>query len=299
MKTLKLSTKPYIYNVDNVNVIKINLLYPVKIQSKNIDLYKLLLASRIIASSSKKYNKIDLFDKALNKNLIIKYSVNYVRFDKELFISVDYTIPKEGLIEEYNIEEAIKLLYECIYNPDVNANKFSGEIFDWNRDILLNDVMKKINNIYDLTVDETINSIDTNHKYFFSREDRIKLVQDTNASNVYEYYKKNVLNNKFVTFIYGKIEDEKRILEIFNKYFKQDYYEFNIKVHIYNFMPFKQYEDKVIYTRYNQSVISQVYQIENIKKEDSEILRMLYYFLSSRENDLLFNKLRNEYNLIY
>ena len=36
-----------------------------------------------------------------------------------------------------------------------------------------------------------------------------------------------------------------------------------------------------------------------MKEKDVHVLRMLYYFLNSRENALIFGTLRNKYNLVY
>ncbi len=299
MKNLKLSTRPYIYNVDNVNIITFFIMFPIKVESKYMDLFKMRLASKVVASSSKKCTSLDAFDKVLNKNLVIRYLVDYIRLDKEIFITFDFTIPKEGLIADYNMEEAIKVLYDCIFNPSVKNNKFTKEVFDWNKDKMLNNLKQEINNIYELTNYELYNILDPKHKVFFSREEKIKLVEDTNASNVYEYYKKNIIDNKFITFIYGKIDDKKRLLDLYNKYFKQKYYDFNMGIHMYNLLPFKEYKNKTMKTKYWQSSLSYIYQIVNCKMSDINKLTMLYYFLRSRENDLIFDKLRNEYNLVY
>ena len=299
MKKIRLNTNPYIYNIDNVNVIKIKLLYPVKIKPRYLDIYKLHIMRTLMGSSSKKYNEIDLFNKVLDKNLVIKYGVSYKRFDNELFISVNYTIPKEGLVDNYNIENTFKLLYEFIYNPDVEDNKFTEKNFNWKKTAMLNNLKQEINNIYDLSVKEIDDFLDPDCKHFIHKEERIKLLEETTPENVYKYYEKNIKNNRFISFIYGKIDDKDKILELFNKYFNQKEYNFDIDVQIFRFIPFLDYQEKKIETKYNQSVIYHVYQVQNIKEKDEPILRMLYYFLYNKENALIFDTLRTNYNLVY
>ena len=299
MKKIRLSTIPYIYKVDNVNVIRVKLLYPVAIESRYTDVYKLNLMNKILGNSSKKYNEIDIFSEVMNRNLVIKYKVGYTRFDNELFITVNYVVPKEGLIDGFNLEDSFKLLYELIYNPDVGDKKFNEKNFTWNKDVMLNNMKQDINNIYDLSVEEIDNFFDPDCIHFIHREERIELLEKTNPKNVYEYYEKNIKNNKFISFIYGAIDNKERVLKAFNKYFKQEKYDFDIDVEPYRFIPYSDYQEKEIETKYNQSVIYQVYQVEKMKEKDVHVLRMLYYFLNSRENALIFGTLRNKYNLVY
>ena len=68
MKKIKLSTIPYIYKVKDVKVLRINILYPVKIKSRYTDVYKLNLMNRMLSSFNKKYNEINIFLKELKKN---------------------------------------------------------------------------------------------------------------------------------------------------------------------------------------------------------------------------------------
>ena len=58
MKKIKLSTIPYIYKVKDVKVLRINILYPVKIKSRYTDVYKLNLMNRMLSSFNKKYKII-------------------------------------------------------------------------------------------------------------------------------------------------------------------------------------------------------------------------------------------------
>ncbi len=299
MKNIKISTKPYVYKIDNVNVIRVNLLYPVQVEPRYLDTYKLRLMNNIMGKSSKKYNEIDIFNKVLDKNLVIRYKIGYFRFVNELFITVQYAIPKEGLIDDFDIDEAFKLLHELLYNPDVSSKKFNSKNFNWSKDIMLNQMKQEINNIYDLSEEETRLFFDPESKYYIHKDEAIKLVEQTTPENVYEYYEKNIKNNKFISFIFGAINDEDKILKTFNKYFKQEECLLNIKAEEFNYIPYTDYQEKEIKTKYNQSVISQIYQVERIKEKDEITMRMLFDFLYSKENALIFSTLRNKYHLVY
>ena len=299
MKKIKLSTIPYIYKVKNVKVLRINILYPVKIKSRYTDVYKLNLMNRMLSSFNKKYNEINIFLKELKKNLIIKYDVGFNRYDNELFITVNFVIPKEGIVDNYSLEKSFEFLHDLLYNPDASNGEFSEKNFSWNKNVALNNLKREINNIYDLSIEEIDNFFDPNNEYFIHRKERIDLVEKTNAKNVYDYYEKNIKNNKYITFITGAIDDEKKVLELYNKYFYQEEYHFDIEVDLHRLIPYKDYQEKRINTKYNQSVIYQIYQVKNIKEKDLNIMKMLYYFLYSKENNLIFSVLRTEYNLVY
>ena len=117
MKKIKLSTIPYIYKVKDVKVLRINILYPVKIKSRYTDVYKLNLMNRMLSSFNKKYNEINIFLKELKKNLIIKYDVGFNRYDNELFITVNFVIPKEGIVDNYSLEKSFEFLHDLLFSP--------------------------------------------------------------------------------------------------------------------------------------------------------------------------------------
>ena len=299
MKKIKASTKPYIFNIPDVKEIRIQLFYPVEKDGRFLDRYKYSIMKNIMGSSSKKYNEIDLFIKEINKNLIIYYKFGIVKYKNRFFIEVHYSFPKEGLIEDYDIENAFKLLYEVLYNPDVTGRKFNKKNFDWFKDILMNRLIQEANTIYDVADEEIDNLFDPDSKYFVHKKDRIELLKATTQENVYEYYEKTIKNNKFISFIFGAIDDKDKILRLFNKYFKQKEYEFNLDVDINWLIPFNSYREKTIRTEYNQSVIYQIYQVEGMNEKDSDSLRMLYFFLNSSENALIISTLRLKHNLVY
>lgn len=50
-------------------------------------------------------------------------------------MNIVFAIPEEGIIDDFNMEEAIKFLYNTIYKPNVNNNEFDLEQFNWEKNI--------------------------------------------------------------------------------------------------------------------------------------------------------------------
>lgn len=291
------ATNPKFIQVKETNRTIIKIIFYSKY--KRQDSVKNKLMSRMLTSCNANYRTYKEFEKKKDELLIMEYWVENVKYNDICITIFNLTIPKEGIISSFKLEEAIKFFYDSIFNPCIIDEEFETNQFNWEKSFLYDKEKDYPRNIYQYLDEEVIKIVNEKEKTYIAHEEYMDMIKQATPKNVYQYYQKAIKNNSFITYICGNVDNKDKLLKIYNKYFKQE--KENIKIDINCFKPLKieNYKENVITTKYNQSVLVLFYQIENFTKKEQIILETLYFFLSSRENDLLFNNLRNKHNLIY
>ena len=299
METLKLNSDVKVIKVKDEKKVYIRIMFILPNTLKNLDRYKLKLVNRMLNTSSNNYRTVKDFNNMLDRNYIINYRITTGSFINKKAIMINMVVPKEGIIDEFSYDNTFKILYELIFNPFVEDDHFDKERFEWEKKILLNDLKNEYFSLYEEGYEEINKFIDEDEEHFLRRDTRRKLIEEADEYNTYQYYLDNIKNNDYFTYIYGGIVDEDKIIESFTKYFKQDKKEWNLKIKRDYLYPYKDYKSKIIKTKYQQSAIELCYQVKNINKKDINMMKMLSFFLYSRENNLLFNALRVKNSLVY
>ena len=291
---MKYLTKPKIIKINKTNKVIIKLLFYCDYNKKNI--VKSELLRRVLLVSNNKYkNPTDLFKKIQDLS-IIDYNISFKATINKIIIDFSMVLPKNNIIENYNLEECIKLLHDNIFNPNIDKNEFELKRYNKEKEYLYNYNVNFPSNISDVLSLESCNMINEIENIYITNDEYLKILNEITSKELYDFYKKTIKNNNYITYIYGNITNEE---EIFNKYFKQnkEYIEINNK--FYKPLKFVEFKRKEVQTNYNQTILKLVYQIKKIKPKDKDIFTMLYFFLYSRENDLIFDNLRNKNKLIY
>ncbi|MBR1416397.1 MAG: insulinase family protein [Bacilli bacterium] len=293
----KFSTKPRFIKVKDVNKTIIRLFY--LLPHKNSDVVSKIIMKRILSSCNSIYTNTTDFKRNIKDLLIMDYDVSSQTIGNVCVIVFRLVIPKSSLIDDFSLENSIKFFYESIYKPFTNNNSFDEEHFKWEKDFLLEREKDYPNSINQFAADTFEDFYDEKRNQDIHYDEYINNLKTITNKDVYKFYKKSIINNNFICYIYGNLDDKKNIASIFNKYFKQDKKLFSFDCNFYKFQKLIEYKEKKIKTKYNQSVVNLYYQVDNMKEDDVLLLTTLYYFLASRENDLIYEVLRNKHNLIY
>lgn len=293
----KIKTRPKIINIKNANTITIKLIF-FNNHTKE-DTIKNRIMNRILRNCNNKYKTAQELGKKIEELLIINLTISTKSYIEKEITTVTITVPKEGILPNFNIEECIKLLYETIYNPYIENDEFNKNCFNWERDFILNIEKRYPNNIYEYVEEEKIKIINKVDDVYITHEEYMNFIEKQTPRTIYEQYIKKIKNNNFITYIYGNIENKERILKIFNKYFKQEKQEITIDTNYTKYLKLTKYQEYQQKKKFNQSVLLLIYQIDKLKKDEKILLDTLYYFLNSTENDLIFQNLRVKNNLIY
>ena len=297
MKKVQVTTKPIITEIEDVNRVAFHIFFPIKYKKSNT--INRLMLRRLLQTSSKTYNTPEKMGKAKEELFILSYDVSTVRNKNYELFQFDLTVPKEGIIDDFSLEKALKFFFEMIFNPSINGNRFDEGIFNYEKNFLLEREKDFPNGIEDFAYDEYHKMIDPKDLDGLSHDSYVEQLNKVSSRSVYKYYRNAILKNNYFTFISGAVEDRKKLLELYSKFFKLEYKELKYNVDYFNIHKPAKYEEKVIEKDYNQSMLFLHYNIHDYKEDEYLLLGLFGYLLDAKENNLIFHKLRVEHNLIY
>ena len=297
MKTIKVDNRPFVKNIKSVNRVVVDMYFPIK--DSNLDTAKRAMLKRILNYYSDKYRDNYSFYNKVDSLYILKYSVSTLLFREVSYFRFSLILPKEGIIDEYNLEEALTFFKEAIFNTCIDEDHFDDNVFELEKTYLIDYDKSFPNNIYDYVQNEYWKYIDEKEELGLTHEHYYDLVKKITSKEVYDYYMNNIYNNNYLVYIYGNVKDKNRYIDIFNKVFKRKDRITYIKANFCNFRKDFEYSHKEEKTKYNQSVLCFNYAIKDMKESEITLFDMLYDMLDSKENALIFNELRTKNNLIY
>ena len=288
----------------------------------NIEFYEVKDAKRTVISFTFdiEYKRDDSIKKTLMQRMLLNYTNNlktikdYSLKKDELYImgcnnelymdkdraiyNIYFIIPKVDIIKEFNLDDAISFIYDTLFNPIVKDEQFEINAFLSELNYLKDKEKDYPHNIGEYASDIFLDFVDEEKKTLIHYDEYLEFLNNTSSKEVYDYYLKNIKNNDYSICVFGNNEDKNIVLKVLNKYFKPTKPN-NRKLNGYEYMPVLDYKEKTMDINYNQSVLSMFYQFTELNEEDQIKLEMLYYFLNSRENDLLYTSLRYKNNLVY
>ena len=293
----EVSTKPKFIKVNDSNKIVLQIIF--FIDNNLNDQIKNNLIKRLLITSNSKYKTNQEFRTHMRELSIIDYNLDIKYFVNKTAFIFNMAIPNEGLLEDYNMEACFEFLHDNIFNPYVTNEEFFEDNFNLEKDYLYNyknNYLQNINNIIDEEGMKAINEIE---KIYLTNEEKLNLIKLSSSKELYNYYKKNLKENSYITFIFGNLEYKNKIAKLYNKYFKQKNKKVILNIENFKSLKTVDYNLKSVHINYNETVLKLIYQIENLKEEELILLDTLYYFLNSRENNLVFDVLRNKHHLVY
>lgn len=296
MKKIKLSTKPKIIKNESIDTINFVLIYPnryVREDSFNLD-----IARMIYNTSSKRFPKDKELKKEMSSKLIIDRSGGYRKDGDNMFVRFELCVPKEGLISDYSLDDAFSLFVDTIYNPLASDGKFDEKKFEYEKEFIINKHKDSKRGIYNISYDKFIAFLDPEENIFLAPEKYLDYYENTTAKTAYDAYKKCVLDNKFISYVYGNISED-RVQELFSKYLPQDIIELEMEDNYEKYLSKGEYEYLEEESTFNQSSLYLAYVVDDFHVDEEKYVSLIGNILGQSENDLIFKTLRTENNLIY
>ena len=291
-----LSTKPFLLKNTNINTVVFKFVYPIKKEYKHSNYLDIL--ENIVATTTKEYkDRLEYKNKKLEYSIInLELSSTSIGDTRYLFYTI--TLPKDGLIEDYDFEESLKFCLKAIKEPNFEGEAVNEKEFIYEKDYFvtrLEDMLQNFNayvgNIFQHIIDpnELMNSL-----YETDLED----LKNTTKEDLYKFYKENIIDNSYALYIFGNFEEDK-MLELCDKYFKQDKDKIEYEYNYFNILPMAtpKFTEKEI--PFQQSMLLIEYQIDKYDPEEYVYMYMLTSILSGQECKLLFNELRLKNDLVY
>ena len=299
MKTLTIPTDPIFIKNENFQTILINVIYPYQENEK--DLAKQTLLPAMLTYMDEKHPTEETFQKALKEAYILSYSTRQITIGTTAAFSFDLEIPDKKTLKEDLLEEQIKLLYNAIYHPKIKNLGFDD--FELKREkenlklkIKSNEKSRKTYLNYKIA-----KLVDNEGIFSRSLIDNKSQIDEVTPQNLYDYWKEKIKNNIPIIFIMGNI-DKQEITSLIKKYFtktnnKKQYLKTD---YIHYLLPYRKEPQTITEEKYfNDSALSLIYKVKDMKQEDSILLGLISNLLTSLSSRLLSKKLRDEYNMIY
>ena len=219
MKYKKINMGSYnlhLIKTDKFKTTTVSVNFADRLKKDEITIRKFLF--QMLCLSTKKYNTERLLSIKLEDLYAMNLGFANIAFGSLVNSYIDINFLDSEFSDDKLLDEALDFLFEILLNPNVKDNKFDKKSFD---------------KIYD-RLDLVINSMKENTtKYALSRS--IELMDETdpasfnlwgykedldkiNVSNLYEYYKYVIKNNKIDIFVVGNILEDKIINTFKNKF---------------------------------------------------------------------------------
>lgn len=132
--------------------------------------------------------------------------------------------------KENLLEESMKVLLDIVFNPLIEQDKFKNEYVESEKENLKQVILGKIDNKSKYAYDRCIEEMYKNKPFGLYKYGYEEDLENINAQNLYEHYKKIISECKIDIFISGEIDEDLRSLLENNENIKK----INARTPIYN-----------------------------------------------------------------
>lgn len=292
----------HIYQTKKFKKVDISLFLSNNIKGKAS--YRSLL-NNVLGQSSKKYDTKRKLAIALedNYNPIIDFSSERLANVYLSRFNISY-YNKEYIGEDLQ-EEISKMLYELVYNPNVNDESFEENSFKIAKEKYLEFYKIKKENNHEIASDEFYKLFDKEGPLAENPLGELDILNEINASSLYQYYKQFIANSKVDIFVVGDVDidvTKKIIANYFDNIPSVKSFEFallerskkdlnevisekdslqNISIVAYEFKGLNSYENQIVLKLYNAIFGGEVFsRLFNIVREKHS----LCYSIGSRSS---------------
>ena len=291
-----LSTKPVLIRNTNVNLVTFKIVFPIKKEYKHANYLDIL--ENIVVTTTKEYqDRLEFKNKKLEYSIInFELSSSSIGDVRYLFYTI--TLPKEGLIDDYDFEESLKFCLKAIYEPNFEGEAVNEKEFEYEKDYFvtrMNDILQNFNAYVGNIIQHIIDPNELMNPLY---ENDFEDLKNTTKEDLYHFYKNNIIDNAYALYVWGNYEEDK-MLKLCDKYFKQDKDTIEYEYNYFNIFPMAMPKFTQEAIPYQQSMLLIQYQIEDYRPEEYVYMYMLNSILSGPECKLLFNELRLKNDLVY
>ena len=291
-----LSTKPFLLKNTNINTVVFKFVYPIKKDYKHANYLDIL--ENIVVTTTKEYqDRLEFKNKKLEYS-IINFELSSTSIGDTRYLFYTITLPKDGLIEDYDFEESLKFCLKAIKEPNFEGEAVNEKEFDYEKDYFVTRLEDMLQNFNAYVGNIFQHIIDPNELMNALYETDLEYLKNTTKEDLYKFYKENILDNSYALYIFGNFEEDK-MLELCDKYFKQDKDKIEYEYNYFNILPIAEPKFTQEDIPFQQSMLLIEYQIDKYDPEEYVYMYMLTSILSGQECKLLFNELRLKNDLVY
>lgn len=294
---INISKKPYILKNNDFRTIQIQVMFPIKIRKEDLAFNNLL--PNMLQFMNKKYPSEEEFVLAKKELYVLGTHCGYFVIGLNGYFGFNLIIPDTDSLKEDLLEEQFSLFSEMIYNPLVKNYCFSSfELEKEKKNLLIgiDNALKNIGPYQNIRLREIVDedgflSLDLSRNTY--------LIEEVTTSNLYDYYRKNIIDNSPVIFVMGNV-DENRINELCDKYLYKNFKDKVFDSELYYFMKLRDNILEVVdESSFNNSCLSIVYKLKDATKDDYIYLNFIRDLLTSLSSRILSKILRDDLEIVY
>lgn len=203
-------------NTDKFKTTLISINFRERVNKEEIPLRRFLFS--MLSTSSLKYNTERLLQIKLEDLYSLTLNESNTKFGNIINSYIDIRFLNEKYGNNELLDDAIELLFELIFNPNVSNGKFDSKTFKSIKDELKLQIesLKEETSLY--TTIRALENMDSNDPISYSlwgnRDELDKITEES----LYEYYKKVLKKSIIDIFIVGNVDKDK-VVELFREKF--------------------------------------------------------------------------------
>ena len=277
--------------------IGIEVVFRQKYHYEDITAYRVL--SKILTNCNQTYPSIELMNKRKDELYSLDIGFTHQFFAKlsQVKFICSYVNPYYIQDKDYQ-ENVIKLLYDCIYHPQIKNGSFDRGMFQIAKDLVQHDIMTQKDNPVAHAITELLQNVGTKRQAISASTKGDKnVLKRLNERNLTEYYDK-LLHAPFDIYIIGDFQYESMI-QLIKKYFVQKTAE---KKNYLAAIPLEESKvnPKTIYKDVNQAKVVLLYTTQVVfNHQESYAMRILNDILGAGMQSKLFVEIREKLGLCY
>ena len=271
----------------------INFIYQFKCDDNEI--IALTILSRLLNRSNNNYKDESSFAREKLNRYIINYNVSNQAINDVYFLNFSLLIPNENVINDNYLEKQILFLLDSIYQNNLQDE----QLFNKEKNLYIETLLNNYKNIEFIAEKNLLDILDQNCIFNKLKYKDLNNINELTIYDVLKFYDKYIKNVQPKVFINGDINSVKAN-DIISLYFnKLNLKKYKTIKEYNNFYKDNVYVEKIENSKFYQSILYMVYNVNNYKEDDFYKLYMINLLLNSKSSGLLMNSLRKKSNLVY
>lgn len=211
---------------DNVNIIyienekfKTNLISVFfKRPLKREEVTKNVLLPYVLCDSTQKYKTQSDIEKRMQELYSSKIDSNVSKSGERQIISFKLSFVSDRYLQEKITDDAIDLLTQIIFHPNIENGGFSKEYVKLAKDAVEQDILAIINNKDKYAYNRTVELMFKGENYAVNQDGYIEDLKEIDEKNLYKYYKEFISTSQIDIVVAGSFDKEATVSSL-AKYF--------------------------------------------------------------------------------
>ena len=201
---------------DNVNIIylenekfKTNLISVFfKRALKRDEVTKNVLLQYVLTDSTQKYKTQSDIEKRMQELYSSKIDTNVSKSGEKQIISFKLSFVSDRYLQEKITDDAIDLLTEIIFNPNIENGGFSKEYVRLAKDVVEQDILAIINSKDKYAYNKAVEIMFEGESYAVNQDGYIEDLKDIDEKNLYDYYRQFISTSQIDIVVAGNFDKE-------------------------------------------------------------------------------------------